>query len=184
MSISLSLLCKSLFISHNLQFPIQISNQEIASGYATTHNHLVGDTPSNQGVSSHQLQPINYLYIPFIESSWAFPCDALITNLQDASSYCLKPSLIELLLTSSLNKVPPMNRCPSRCFWSKALWTNITHLIMCIWFINVPSPTLMPEPMPCQGAHGIGLVFGSHWLQGLLMSCSCHAPPIPPVCLL
>ena len=26
------------------------------------------------------------------------------------------------------------------------------------WYISVPSPTLMCEPKPCQGAHGLGML--------------------------
>ena len=86
MFISLSLICKRVYITHNLQLHVQISNQEPVGGYATTHNHPIRDTPSNQGVSLHQLQPINYLYVPFAKSSCCLPCATLITNLQDATT--------------------------------------------------------------------------------------------------
>lgn len=110
--ISLSLICMRLYTPTVCSYTFKFKHLNFKLGtcwwLCNYHNHRARDTSSNQGVSLHQLQSINHLYVPFAKSSCCPPCSSLNTNLQDNIGHCsFNPSLHEQLFMNPPNKVTP-----------------------------------------------------------------------------
>ena len=175
MSISLSLICMRVYITHNLQWHDQISNQELIGGYATaiisqletllwtkvslrtSYNlsttymfHLLSQTIASQ-----------VLYLPSIFNK--IPLTTVLSHL--SWSYYWWIPLIRCFIPISCLLWMDAHQGASNKWLSKPV-SHIDRLTKSIWCINMPSSILMLKSMPCQGDHGMGLVSGSILLQG------------------
>ena len=127
----------------------------------------------------------------------------LSLSLADTSQLAFPKAFPIKLLMSPPNKLPPprkvplVNGCPSTCLWSRpseptACTNQLTRCLVhhCVF------PTLMREPMPCQGVHGLGLLLAptvksisiatSHDIVPMVVPSQCtrHCAPVPCIVLI
>ena len=174
MFISLSLICMRVYITHNLQWHDQISNQELIGGYATaiisqletllwtkvsfrtSYNlsttymfHLLSQTIASQ-----------VFYLPSIFNK--IPLTTVLSHLS-WSYYWWIPLIRCFILISCLLWMDAHQGASNK--WLSKPVSHIDRLTKSIWCINMPSSILMLKSMPCQGDHGMGLVSSSILLQ-------------------